>query len=253
MPDPRGRFHGTRQIFLYNWPFYVVGALATLLAFGLALSKAWPLVVRLLLGSGAACAAFWELGSLAASYWVYDRSPLYRWEWLRDLFPTAPTRWANIHAGLDETTLPLRALFPGTTSTILDIYDPGKMTEPAIRRARRVTPAVVPPTPAAVTALPFGDGELDAVFLLFVAHEIRAPDLRLRFFRELHRALAPGGKVLIVEHLRDLPNFLAFGPGFFHFYPSREWQRLARAVEFAMAQEFRFTPFVGVFLLAKKR
>jgi ubiquinone/menaquinone biosynthesis C-methylase UbiE len=248
-----GRCRGTIQIVLYNWPFYVVGAFVSLLGLALALLAPWPAEVRWPLGIGAALAAFWLAGSLLASYWVYDHSALCRWDWVRELFPVAPKRWANIHVGLDETTLKLRGLFPGTESTVLDIYDPAEMTEPSIRRARRLTPAPVPATPADVTALPLGDAELDAVFLLFAAHEIRRPELRLRFFRELRRVLKPAGRVLIVEHLRDLPNFVAFGPGFFHFHPRREWLRVAGEAGFAVVRESRFTPFVGLFLLEVAR
>ena len=245
----RGRFRGTLQIFRYNWPSYVVGALACLTTLALARLPAWPSWVRLALSGGAACAGFWLMSSLFASYWVYDRSALCCWDWIAELFPVAPSRWANIHVGLDETTLKLRELFPGPASTVLDLYDPVEMTEPSIRRARKLTPAPVPAAQAAVSALPFRSQELDAAFLIFAAHEIRRPELRLSFFRELRRVLKPEGRILIVEHLRDLPNFLAFGPGFFHFHSRREWLRVAREAGFAVAREFRFTPFVAVFLL----
>jgi SAM-dependent methyltransferase len=250
-PARRGRYRGTVQIILYNWPSYVFGALVCLLALALALLAPLPAYARLLLGAGAACAGFWLVGSVVASYWVYDHSDLCQWDWIRGLFPVAPARWANIHAGLDETSLKLLSLFPRTGSTILEIYDPVKMTEPSIRRARRLTPAPVPATHAEIAALPLNDEELDAAFLIFAAHEIRQPDLRLRFFHELHRVLKPGGRILIVEHLRDLPNFVVFGPGFLHFHSRRAWLRLANEGGFAVAREFRYTPFVDVFLLEK--
>ena len=114
----RGRFRGTLQIFRYNWPSYVVGALACLTTLALAQLPAWPSWVRLALSGGAACAGFWLMSSLLASYWVYDRSALCRWDWIAELFPVAPSRWTNIHAGLDETTLKLRELFPGGTIVV---------------------------------------------------------------------------------------------------------------------------------------
>src|SRR5438046_1872703 len=149
-PARRGRYRGTVQIFLYNWPSYVFGALACLVSLALAVLVPLPSFARLLLVVGAACAAFWLAASVIASYWVYDHSDLCQWDWIRGLFPVPPNRWANIHAGLDETSLKLLSLFPRTGSTILEIYDPEKMTEPSIRRARRLTPAPVPATHAEI-------------------------------------------------------------------------------------------------------
>ncbi len=40
-----------------------------------------------------------------------------------------------------------------------------------------------------------------------------------KFFNEIHRILKKKRPVFLVEHMRDTANFLAFGPGFFHFYP----------------------------------
>ena len=125
------------------------------------------------------------------------------------------------------------------------------MTEPSIRRARRLTPAAFPALPADPNALPLETGTLEAAFVIFAAHEIRDAEARLRFFRELHRVLAPGGRLLLVEHLRDAANFLAFGPGFLHFLPRGEWLRLAHASGFAIVREFGITPFVRVFLLER--
>jgi hypothetical protein len=59
------------------------------------------------------------------------------------------------------------------------------------------------------------------------------------------------GSVILVEHLRDWLNFVAFGPGFFHFVARREWLHLAQATGFSVAKEIRLTPFVRAYRLER--
>lgn len=84
------------------------------------------------------------------------------------------------------------------------------------------------------------------------AHEIRHPQRRESLFKEIARIVAPDGRVVVVEHLRNLSAALAFGPGLFHFYPRGEWVRLARAARLTIAEEFHITPFVHVFVLRNR-
>jgi ubiquinone/menaquinone biosynthesis C-methylase UbiE len=100
-------------------------------------------------------------------------------------------------------------------------------------------------------ALPVGDGWADAVFLLLTAHEIRKAEDRDQFFAEVARILSPGGRVVLVEHLRDTWNAVAFGPGFFHFFSRGEWLRTAARARLRVESERRMTPFVRVFVLGK--
>jgi ubiquinone/menaquinone biosynthesis C-methylase UbiE len=87
--------------------------------------------------------------------------------------------------------------------------------------------------------------------VIFAAHELRSAKARESFFRELFRVLKPGGTVLLVEHLRDWKNFLAYGPGFLHFFSHREWTRLMAAASFQLTSESGITPWVRVFQLRK--
>jgi SAM-dependent methyltransferase len=240
------------QILRYNLPMYLA-ALAGCLAVALAIALLpLPRPLAALAALGAAMGLLWSVSSLLASHYIYDRSPLSAWSWLSGLLPAPPRRWASLHAGLDETFGELERLFPNGGTT-LDVYDPREMTEPSIERARRLAPtrAVVPATVADFRSLPFEDSSLDAVFLIFAAHELRRPESRLLFFREIARSLAPGGRVVLVEHLRDARNFLVFGPGFVHFLARREWLRLARESGLAVRQESRITPFVAVLVLER--
>jgi SAM-dependent methyltransferase len=250
-PAMRGPFQGTLQILQYNWPFYAGGSAVVVLAAIFLALVPLPAPLPLLGWVGVTVALFWTLGSLAVSWYVYDYSPLYRWAWIPDLFSKPPRRWANLHTGLDESTPTLRAFFPDTKGHIFDFYDPATMTEPSIRRARALTPPPEPPTPACTNAIPLPDAELDAAFLLFAAHEIRDAGERKQFFAELQRTLRPGGRIVLAEHLRDTANFIAFGPGFLHFWPASEWRRLAGTAELTIVQEFSVTPFVCIFVLER--
>ena len=125
------------------------------------------------------------------------------------------------------------------------------MTSPSIARARARTPPGKDASPCGPTALLLESDACDAIVVAFTAHEIRDQGAREAFFRELRRSLRPGGKLLLVEHLRDFANFLAFGPGYLHFVSRREWLRLAQHAELAVASEVRITPFVMALTLEK--
>lgn len=249
MALPRGRFQGVWQIVRFNVMFYVGAILACVLGVAVLLFFDLPVWLQWVGWGGVALGLFWTLGSLAVSWYVYDLSPLYRWQWLPGLFTQPPGQWVNIHCGLDESSPALQGLFGPARGRVLDIYDPQQITEPSIARARALVPPPVTPLAARHDALPLADNFADAVFLLFTAHELRDPIARLKVFRELKRIAAPGARIVLVEHLRDTANFLAFGPGFWHFLPRGEWLRLAAESGLEVTASFKQTPFVTVFVL----
>ena len=161
------------------------------------------------------------------------------------------TNLANIHAGLDETSDLLQAQFPGAQLRVFDIFDAREMPEPSIARARELSLRIDATEPVDWRALPAADGEFDVVFLIFAAHELRSLDSRMTFFRELARVVKPSGKLVLIEHLRDLPNFLAFGPGFLHFFPRRQWLAASASAALQRDREFSITPFVRVFVFRR--
>jgi SAM-dependent methyltransferase len=245
---PRGRYQGMLQILGYNLRFYLLSAFAAGLAAWAVLAFALPAWLAGILVLFASVTLLLGASSLLASHYLYDRSDLLRFEWLR-LRVDPPGRWTLLHAGLDEASPALRQLFPAANADILDIFDPAEMPEPSIARARRLTPPPEPARPASFAALPLPDGATGLLVLFFVAHELRRREARERLFREVRRILAPGGRVVLVEQLRDGPNLLAFGPGFFHFLPRAEWLRLARFGGLAVREECRITPFVRAFFM----
>jgi SAM-dependent methyltransferase len=240
---------GAVRILLYNWPAYAltwIGAVAVAAtARGIGGAIGWLLVL------GAAVAAAWSAVSLLVSHYVYDRSPLAGGAWLRAFTPERVEAWASIDAGLDAEVA-LDEVMPGTCLARIDVYDPNTQSSPSVRRARVITPRAHDAVSAPPSSLPLADGSCDVIAVVFTAHEIRDVAERERFFVEVNRALRPGGRMVLVEHLRDLPNFLAFGPGFTHFVRRAEWLRIAGVADLAVAAEARVTPWVMALALEKR-
>jgi SAM-dependent methyltransferase len=177
---------------------------------------------------------------------MFDRSELLNGHWLKSELAHAPTRWVQINVGLEETTLPLDEVYPQAEGKALDLYNPAVMTEPAVSRARqpKAGGAAIAVQPE---ALPVEDHWAELVVVTLAAHEIRDAQKRERFFQELRRIVSPSGRIIVVEHLRDVAAFLAFGPGIMHFFPRAEWLRLGGCAGLVLERERPITPFVRVF------
>ena len=245
------RFSGVLKIVRFNIHFYLLSLVGFVLVAGVLALSLLPLWLERLIFLGAVVMAFWTLSSLLVSWYVYDFAGVTRWAWLRTQIQEQPRTWVNIHAGLDESTTALKRLFPASQGSVIDIYDPAEMTEPSIARARRMYPATEPFVVGTFDHLPLPTGDQDEVFLLFAAHEVRAPERRSQLLRESSRFLNAGGQVLLVEHLRDWPNFLAFGPGFLHFHSERTWRKNIQEAGLKVERENTITPFVHCFFLRK--
>lgn len=246
----RDRFGGVAEILKFNWHWYVVGVCCIVAALLFSIVAAFPGWLRLALAGGASVALFWAVVSLYVSHWVYDCSPLRKWTWTKELFEMPPHRWCNIHCGLDQSSARLRTLFPNTETKVLDIFNRTEMTEHAIARARRYG---VPATKANFRKLSLAEDSVDGVFLLFAAHELRRARSRREFFNEVARVLSSHGRIILAEHLRDVPNLCAFGPGAFHFFSRREWLQVFDHAGLAVDREFAITPFVRVFVLRRTK
>jgi SAM-dependent methyltransferase len=254
MSTPPRRITFTRALRVagYNWPLYTAAGTVVIIGLVVLCLPGVPPTVRWLCAAAVAIAAWFGCASFLAFHWMFDRSELLDGQWLAQELPQAPRRWVQINVGLEETTLPMGRVFPEAEGKMLDLYNASVMTEPAVTRARQqgagATAVAVQPD-----SLPVEDGWADVVVVMLAAHEIRDDGKRQRFFQELCRIVAPDGKLIVVEHLRDLAAALAFGPGMFHFYPRTEWLRLGNTAGLDVQRERRITPLVRAFIYASRK
>jgi SAM-dependent methyltransferase len=245
----RGKYQGVLQILDFNRSKYLAAAAG----FGAAIA-AWSFLTpmgRAAVLVGVAPLMFWMVSSLVVSHYVYDCFPLYDFYWLSRALTHSPRRWINIHAGWDETSGLLARVFPDALGETVDIFDRRIMTESSIERARRRQNGGSPATPACYDSLPFENATVDTAFAIFAAHELRQHKERVRLFKEVARILTVGGEFVLVEHTRDGWNFLAFGPGFLHFFSARAWRRAACEAGLTVRREFAMTPFVHVWIMGR--
>lgn len=189
--------------------------------------------------------------SLVVSFYIYDLSGLYKFDWMNELSIVSGTRIININAGFDETSALLSLKFPSADLTVYDFYNPLKHTEVSIKRARKAYLPFEGTLTISTQLLPLPDHYADYIFLIFSAHEIRDENERNVFFNELKRIIKPDGKIVLLEHLRDVTNFFAYNIGFFHFLPKSSWYDTFKHAELKVIKEAKLTPFINRFTLEK--
>ena len=246
MEIKRRKLQGVLNILSFNRHFYVIGLLvlsalvASYFLFDWPSVFFWVMMIAFLYGF---------LMPLLVSAYVYDLSGFYNFHWLKDQVgeDERVNQVVNINAGFDETSFIIENKFPGSDLKVFDFYNAKQHTEPAIKRARKVSLVYPDTQQIASDHIPLKDKTVDIVFLLSAVHEIRSHDEKVQFLKECHRLCKPGGKVIMVEHLRDFPNFLAFTVGFTHFFSRAAWKKAFERAGFSSFQETKFTPFMSIF------
>ncbi|MFD2246592.1 class I SAM-dependent methyltransferase [Pontibacter ruber] len=187
--------------------------------------------------------------SLLVSLYIYDLSGFYNLDWVEQRH--TDRLLVNINAGFDETSALLKAKFRNSELIVLDFYDPEVHTEVSIKRARKSYPPFLNTKQVKGNELPLPSNSADKILVILSAHEIRDDAERISFFKELARVLKPAGQVYVTEHLRDIPNFLAYNIGFLHFYSRSTWLNTFRASGLQVSKETKLTPFISTFILDK--
>ncbi len=243
----RRKFQGVLNILSFNRHFYFfgIGILALMIIshqiFHWSDFLFWIIIISFLYGL---------IMPLIVSAYVYDFSGYYDFKWLKNcaINDSKVKQILNINAGFDETSFIIKKNFPNADLKVFDFYDAERHTEPAIIRARKVS-MVYPDTQQMKSNLIVSDDHsVDLIFLLSAVHEIRSNDEKIQFLKECYRVCKPNGKVIMVEHLRDFPNFLAFSVGFTHFFSKKIWRNAFKNSGFTTFEEVKFTPFMSIFI-----
>lgn len=242
----RRKYQGVLNILSFNRHFYVLGLLtlfflvASFFLVDWSLPLFWVVIALFLYGLTM---------PLLVSAYVYDFSGFYEFDWLKKMKLTDSSNEfnLNINAGFDETSFIIESILPQSNLQVYDFYDSKKHTEPAIVRARKVS-MVYPNTQQMVSnKIPLADNSVDHIFLISAIHEIRSNEEKVQFLKECRRVCKPTGNIIMVEHLRDFPNFLAFTIGFTHFFSRGTWKKALSSAGFQNISETKFTPFMSIF------
>lgn len=245
----RRPFQGVINIIKFNWHFYVAATAVVALLIGASVNvNKMAFGICILMAAGIVTSTFI---SLLVSYYVYDRSDLYDFQWLEQFRGSKNLNMVNVHAGFDETSGILRNKFPGSNLRVFDFYDPRKHTEISIERARKAYPAFPETLIIKTNHFPVQANSVDVIFNVFALHEVRSRDERIQFLKQQAAGLKNTGSIVVVEHLRDLPNFLAYNIGFFHFLAGREWYGNFQQAGLSVGDKFKITGFISVFILRK--
>ncbi|SHG08014.1 methyltransferase domain-containing protein [Chryseobacterium sp. OV279] len=247
METTRRPFQGVLNILSFNRHFYIIGiGILALITFSHQLFEWSDLLYWIII----AAFLYGLIMPLIVSAYVYDFSGYYDFQWLKDcsIDESKVKKILNINAGFDETSYIIKDNFPQADLKVFDFYDAQRHTEPAIVRARKVS-IVYPDTQQMQSnSMPLPDQSVDLIFLLSAVHEIRSNEEKVLFLKECHRLCKPEGKIIMVEHLRDFPNFLAFSVGFTHFFSKAVWKNAFSHAGFASFKEVKFTPFMSIFI-----
>ena len=245
MEQIRKPFQGILNIIKFNWHFYLLSGLFLIALLILNNYLSIHFYVLLLFYLTLTITAV----SLLVSFYIYDLSNLYKLYWLAD--SNEKIKIVNISAGFDETSELLQSKFKNADLIILDFYNPKTHTEISIKRARKAYSSFPNTKEITTSNLTLSDNSIDRVFVTFSAHEIRNKAEQVVFFNELKRVIKPNGQIYVTEHLRDLPNFLAYNIGFFHFLSDSYWQNIFEMAKLKITSRQKITPFITSFKLEK--
>ncbi len=245
----RKPFQGVLNVIKFNWHFYAlaVALSAAIIASALFLPNNYRFYCVLL----ALKIIIPSIISLVVTYYIYDYSKIYNLHFLNNLIIKPTDTLVNINAGFDEFSFTILEKFKTKNLRVFDFYNPEKHPEISIERARKTTKNHPNTKQITTSTIPLDQNSVDFVFLFFSAHEIRNAQERTAFFEQINQKLKQNGKIIVLEHLRDLPNFIAYTVGFFHFISKKNWVKTFQNSNLKIQSETKITPFLSLLILQK--
>lgn len=250
------QYSGTMATFLYNWPIFAgMSFLGLVLAVGGAWLGGWYSLIAI--GSGVLLLLY-LVNILVGAFIVYDWGQQREYDRLAEL-----GRLDQANVVIDVTAGKLRGT-RGMLSRVeqghyfvIDIYDPEKMPDEALRRAREMEPPLeadrrIYRRTARPNSLPIPHNWADAVYCSFSLHELQDPADRAAIFAEFARILKPTGKLLIAEHSRDWPSWLVWGPGVLSYLSPAAWEKHLTQAGFVTQQHERWRGLAHLWVAEKK-
>ena len=250
------QYSGTISTLLYNWPIFGGALLFSLIALAAStlVETPWNWIFGIA-GVGTLGLIF---NILIASFIVYDWGHKREYDRLAELGDLSKANvLIDITCGKLRGTRGLLSHLRQGHYFVIDIYDAEKMTDPALRRAREMEPPLdterrIYQRQGNYSNLPIPHNWADAVYCSFSLHELPNKADQHTIFAEFARILKPNGKLLIAEHGRDLPNFLAFGLGVLSFFSPTTWSNHMTETGFTIRHHERWRGLVHLWIAERK-
>jgi SAM-dependent methyltransferase len=242
-----GRFSGVLTYLAVHWPLYLAvcggGALLLLVVMAASVQMGWwgfvPLSLALFLLLG-----YFGGASLWAAHKIFDpgQSPDYdRLFALSNLRPQ--DHFIHLHLGQRYTIARLARHLTSGRIIVVDLYHPQQTPSRSLRRWRSHRDRAARSDPRLIwrdgrlDLLPVPDNSALAVILCRAAGEFWQHGDRLCLLQEIHRVLAPGGRLLLSERVRSRTNLLVMGPAVLALPPALYWRDLLREAGFQVSKE----------------
>ena len=251
-----GQYSGTISTIVYNWPLFSGALFFGLIAIAAGTFLHGPL--NWLLPMAGIVTLLLVLNIWIASFIIYDWGRQREYERLAVLANLSDANVViDITAGKLRGTRGMLTKFQQGHYFVIDIYDPAKMPDLALKRARELEPPLeagrrIYRREGKPNKLPIPHNWADVIYCSYSLHELQNNTDRQAVFGEFARILKPNGKLLIAEHGRDWANFLVFGIGALSFVSPKTWAKHIKKAGLDITHHERWRGLVHLWVAERK-